>query len=70
MSEKLTCHEVSRLLSDGLDEAMPPSQRARLRLHMVVCDACRNVEQQFDLLRRLVRRQAPRDDDEPPADAR
>jgi predicted anti-sigma-YlaC factor YlaD len=59
MSEKLTCQEVSRILSDGLDEAMPPSQRTRLRLHMVVCEACRNVEQQFDLLRRLVRRQGP-----------
>jgi predicted anti-sigma-YlaC factor YlaD len=70
MSEKLTCHEVSRLLSDGLDETMPPAQRARLRLHMVVCDACRNVEQQFDLLRRLVRRQGPDGPDGPDDEAR
>jgi predicted anti-sigma-YlaC factor YlaD len=57
--EKLTCHDVARILSDGLDADLPPAQRARLRLHMVVCEACRNVEQQFGLLRRLVRRDDP-----------
>jgi predicted anti-sigma-YlaC factor YlaD len=60
-TEKLTCHEVSRILSDGLDANMAPPERARLRLHMVICEACRNVEQQFDLLRRLVRRDPPDD---------
>jgi predicted anti-sigma-YlaC factor YlaD len=65
MSEgKLNCKEVSRILSDGLDAEMTPPERARLRLHMVICDACRNVEQQFDLLRRLVRKHD--DDDGPP----
>ena len=67
-TEKLTCKEVARILSDGLDADMPAPQRARLRLHLVVCEACRNVEQQFALLRRLVRRAGPDervDDDEP-----
>jgi len=66
-TDKLTCKEVARILSDGLDADMPAPQRARLRLHLVVCEACRNVEQQFDLLRRLMRRAGPeeRDDDEP-----
>jgi predicted anti-sigma-YlaC factor YlaD len=59
MNEKLTCKDVSRILSDGLDAEMAPAERARLRLHMVVCEACRNVEQQFDLLRRLMKRQGP-----------
>lgn len=58
-TDKLTCKEVARILSDGLDAEMPAPQRARLRLHLVVCEACRNVEQQFDLLRRLVRRSGP-----------
>jgi predicted anti-sigma-YlaC factor YlaD len=69
-SEKLTCHEVSRILSDGLDADMAPPERARLRLHMVICEACRNVEQQFDLLRRLVRRDPPDDLEPPDPDAR
>ena len=64
-AEKLTCKEVARILSDGLDAEMQPNERARLRLHMVICEACRNVEQQFDLIRRLVRKSGPdeRDDD-------
>ena len=69
--EKLTCKDVARILSDGLDEEMTAAERARLRVHMVICEACRNVEQQFDLLRRLVRTSGPSDgDDEPPADGR
>ena len=62
-TEKLTCKDVARILSDGLDTEMAPAERARLRVHMVICDACRNVEQQFDLLRRLVRKSEPTDDD-------
>jgi hypothetical protein len=64
--EKLTCKEVARILSDGQDAALPPAERARLRLHMVVCEACRNVEQQLDFLRRLVRKSGPDDRDDPP----
>jgi hypothetical protein len=65
---KLSCREVARILSDGLDAEMAPAERTRLRLHMVICDACRNVEQQFDLLRRLVRKSGPPpDDDDTPA---
>ncbi len=61
--KKLTCKDVARILSDGLDTEMAPAERARLRVHMVICDACRNVEQQFDLLRRLVRKSGPPQDD-------
>jgi predicted anti-sigma-YlaC factor YlaD len=70
--QKLTCKDVARILSDGLDAEMAPTERARLRVHMVICEACRNVEQQFDLLRRLVRRSGPADgdDDAPPPDGR
>ena len=65
---KLSCREVARILSDGLDADMAPSVRSRLRLHLVICEACRNVEQQFDLLRRLVRKsEPPSDDDDTPA---
>ena len=69
-TEKLTCKDVARILSDGLDAEMTPPERARLRVHMVICDACRNVEQQFDMLRRLVRKSGPSDSDEPPPDGR
>jgi predicted anti-sigma-YlaC factor YlaD len=63
-AEKLTCKQVARILSDGLDNEMTPPERARLRMHMVICEACRNVEQQFGLLRRLVRKSEPTDGDD------
>jgi predicted anti-sigma-YlaC factor YlaD len=62
---KLTCRQVARILSDGLDAEMSPGERARLRLHMVICEACRNVEQQFGLLRRLVSKSEPGDSEAP-----
>ena len=65
MTEKLTCKEVSRLLSDGLDREMAPPERARLRLHMVICDACREIDQQMGFIRKVLRRAEP---DPPPDD--
>jgi anti-sigma factor RsiW len=62
---RLTCKQVARILSAGLDRELPETERARLRLHLVICDACRNVEQQFDFIRRAMR-SLGRDD--PPAD--
>jgi predicted anti-sigma-YlaC factor YlaD len=52
----LDCHEVSRLLSDAQDRHLPAPDRARLRLHLVMCQACRNLEEQFDFIRRAMRR--------------
>jgi hypothetical protein len=37
---------------------------------MVVCEACRNVEQQLEVLRRLIKRQGPDGPDEPGDSAR
>jgi predicted anti-sigma-YlaC factor YlaD len=56
MKLKLDCKEVSRLISEGLDSALDPSVRARMRLHFVVCETCRNVEEQIAFLRRAMRR--------------
>ena len=45
----LDCKEVARLISDGQD------QQARLRLHFVLCETCRNVDEQMAFLRRAMR---------------
>ena len=55
MKLKLDCKEVSRLISDGQDFDLDPSVRARMRLHFVVCETCRNVEEQMAFLRRAMR---------------
>jgi hypothetical protein len=56
MKLQLDCKEVSRLISNGLDETLPPGERARLRLHYVVCQTCRNVDEQMQFLRSAMRR--------------
>ena len=65
MSRGLDCKAVSRILSDGLDKAMTPPERARLRLHMVVCDTCRNVEEQMAFLRRAMQKLSKAEKDKP-----
>lgn len=51
----LDCKEVSRLISEGLDRAMPAPERARLRYHFVICQTCRTVDEQMKFLRRAVK---------------
>jgi predicted anti-sigma-YlaC factor YlaD len=65
MSEGLDCKEVSRLISQGLDKAMPDRERARLRYHFVICKACRTVDEQMQFLRRAMKSI----DKEPPSSA-
>jgi hypothetical protein len=70
MKVNLSCKEVSHLLSTGQDEQLPGADRARLRLHFVMCEGCRNVQSQLDFLRRAMQRMSRGDeppDDSPPA---
>ena len=55
MKKGLDCKEVSRLISEGLDQAMPATERARLRYHFVICETCRTVDEQMQFLRRAMR---------------
>ena len=50
----ITCKEASRLLSQSMDARLPLWQRVRLRLHLVLCDACNNFDRQVRFLRRAV----------------
>jgi predicted anti-sigma-YlaC factor YlaD len=65
MKLQLDCKEVSRLISEGLDETLPAPERARMRLHFVMCSTCRNVDEQMGFLRRAMR-QLGREDELPP----
>lgn len=55
MKLELDCREVSRLLSRAQEEALPAPDRAQLRLHLSICEACRNAEEQLAFLRRAMR---------------
>ena len=54
MKINLDCKEVSRLISEIQDANLPAPDRARMRLHFVMCQACRNVDEQMAFLRRAM----------------
>ena len=51
----LSCKETTRLLSQGEDRRLGFGERIALRVHLAICDGCRNVNAQFRFLRRAVR---------------
>lgn len=65
MKVNLDCKEVSRLISEGLDQAMTAPERARLRYHFVICQTCRTVDEQMKFLSRAVKAM----DKKPPPEA-
>lgn len=56
MSLKPTCKEVHRLTSEGMDRELNIVERTRVRVHLLVCNACRTFTGQMDLLRRAMQR--------------
>jgi hypothetical protein len=52
----ITCKDASRLLSQREDRALMPLEGIRLRLHLLVCDACRRFGAQLAFMRRAMRR--------------
>ena len=51
----LSCKESARLLSQGMDRELAFGERVALRVHLAICDGCRNVSSQFKFLREAVR---------------
>ena len=51
----LSCKEVTRLVSQGLDRRLGFAERVRLRVHLAICDGCTNFKKQTAFLRKAVR---------------
>jgi hypothetical protein len=47
----LKCKQVSHLLSEAQDRELALTERLPLRLHLLICEGCRNYGKQLDLLR-------------------
>lgn len=56
MAIKPTCREVHQLVSEGMDRQLTLAERVRMRLHLMVCDACTRFDGQMQLLRRAMQR--------------
>ena len=52
----LSCKEVSRIVSQGLDRDLGFGERVRLRVHLAICDGCSNFTKQLAFLRTAVQR--------------
>lgn len=59
---RITCKEVSRLVSEGLDKELPAEEQLRLRAHLAICRGCRSLADRMTFLRRAVRRIVQRDE--------
>jgi predicted anti-sigma-YlaC factor YlaD len=56
----LSCKEAAGLVSQGLDRRLGLTERAVLRLHLLVCDGCTNFSRQVAFLRKAMARLAER----------
>lgn len=54
MGIKPTCKEVHRLISEQMDRNLNMIEKTRLRVHMMICDACSNFSGQMKLIRRAM----------------
>ena len=62
---KPTCREVHRLVSEGMDRELTLIERTRMRLHLLVCEACTRFNGQMDFLRRAMRKLPLTDEHDP-----
>jgi anti-sigma factor RsiW len=65
--EHLTCRELVDVLTDYLENALDPAQRAEIERHLVICRGCANYVEQMrstlDLLGRIADDPAPVQDE-------
>jgi predicted anti-sigma-YlaC factor YlaD len=55
-----TCREMSELVTDYLEHALPPRRRFSARWHLLLCPACRRYyEQMRQVVRLLAGRRLP-----------
>ena len=51
-----TCKEVSVLLSQARDRPLSRGEKFGLRIHLLMCEGCRNFGRQIDFIRAAMKR--------------
>lgn len=51
----LNCKEATHLLSEAQDRKLDLTERLPLKLHLALCQGCRNFDKQLHLLRAVTR---------------
>lgn len=54
MKLMLDCRALAKLLSQSQDDALPLAVQARMRLHLMACQDCRNVDEQMRFVRKAM----------------
>lgn len=62
MSAIFSCREAARLASEAQDRPLAMRQRMVLRIHVLMCAACRSYERQILFIDRVFRLRAERGD--------
>lgn len=47
----MSCKAATRLASEAMDRKLSLVEQMQLRLHLAICNGCRNFTRQIDLLR-------------------
>lgn len=63
MPLKPTCREVHALVSQSQDRRLTLTERMRMRVHLLVCEACTRFNGQMLLIRRAMQRLSHDSDD-------
>jgi hypothetical protein len=53
-----SCKEATQLVSQGLDRRLGLLERVALRLHLAICNGCRNFSRQMRLVRKAMKQLA------------
>jgi hypothetical protein len=64
----LSCREVTRLVSDSLERNLGLRERMSLKMHLTMCSACSQFEQQMHMVRSALKTFATTDVAEPGAE--
>jgi len=59
--EKLSCQELVELVTDYLEDALSPEEKARFEAHIEPCEGCRTYLHQIKTTIELVGRVTPED---------
>jgi anti-sigma factor RsiW len=59
--EQLSCQELVELVTDYVEDALSPEDRARFEEHLEICEACRSYLGQMEATVRVVGRLRPED---------
>lgn len=57
----LSCKQAAMLLSQAQDRGLGFYERSKLRLHLILCDACTNFMKQLRFIRRAMHAYRDRD---------